>query len=371
MSWDGAAEKWAQFLTDVSTTRAQLRCSWSNSWYRGHENADDYRLLPTLLRTTHPRDAKRIAKIQLDLSDLDRAPEFLKLKGQIAEARRAIDHANNKNLQQQAEDARRSFLTLKRRLDDQQNTQRDALKERLRQIELIPTGEREAFIEYGARSGRQEVNSWEILAEMQHHGVPTRLLDWTETLSSALFFALRVYAARMQELWRQDKRGKYDSPLFRTPEDIIEKIHRLDTRRVRQFGDVKIPSVWILNPFRASEQATRRTRVWDLTRQFDYDYYEQFVVRKTWPFAKPIPMYAPWRIPRLAAQQGTFLVWGEDRRPADEIFGYDIVREVRIQEEAAVYGVYLLSHVLCVDHFSIFRDLDSLAMSIKDKYIVA
>lgn len=37
----------------------------------------------------------------------------------------------------------------------------------------------------------RELNSWEILFEMRHSGLPTRLLDWTEHFSSAIFFALR------------------------------------------------------------------------------------------------------------------------------------------------------------------------------------
>ena len=35
-------------------------------------------------------------------------------------------------------------------------------------------------------------NSWEFLSIMQHFGIPTRLLDWTESLATAIYFALSI-----------------------------------------------------------------------------------------------------------------------------------------------------------------------------------
>ena len=53
--------------------------------------------------------------------------------------------------------------------------------------------EREMFHEFRKYAGRlvgQRTSEWETLFDMQHYGVPTRLLDWTETFSVAVAFAV-------------------------------------------------------------------------------------------------------------------------------------------------------------------------------------
>jgi hypothetical protein len=246
------------------------------------------------------------------------------------------------------------LLEKNRLAQKEQGNMLDGVRASLRFKLAVAYGERDAFSDFSFRWREPLGNGWSALAQMQHYGVPTRLLDWTESLSVGLWFALEPYFTAVAKSAR--------SMPGKRPEDVVAEV-------IEETGGHPPASLWVLNPYYLAQLSTGENRISDLSHENGLDYYQKFF-EEGWPYKSALPIYSPWRDERLNSQHAMFTLHGTSLAPLDEQAEGRMLRQLCIDHKAAAFGAYQLSALFLTDKYSLFRDMDSLGKKIKDKYIV-
>jgi hypothetical protein len=158
-------------------------------------------------------------------------------------------------------------------------------------------------------------SDWQYLFDMQHYRLPTRLVDWTEVLGIAVFFAL--------------------------------------------LGSLDVDAaVYVLNPLALNKSSSKD----DLVSVYDdptFDYKTVYWEHKPFPPVAPIAVQVPAQNSRIAAQRGKFTVHGTDKRPIELQFP-DFVKKVRLERRMKAAAREFLA-AAGINEFSVFPDIVGLA----------
>ncbi|HSU56402.1 MAG TPA: FRG domain-containing protein [Candidatus Dormibacteraeota bacterium] len=374
--WKTGRESWLTFLDHVDKVRDDLGCFYKNAWFRGTVDLS-YRLLPSLFRTPQGI-ADGLTRFDEQIQELEAQFDEGHAEKQAAYGRFHASQSKTPQNNVALEKLKTAKARLKQIRQKQQNLREEreniliAFRNRCLSLDSLREIESDAFISFSQRSGMHEKrSSWEVLAEMAHYGGQTRLLDWTQSLSVALFFALRHYRIRLEAQWNADR-------------ELLREWPAIDSLNEGR------PCIWILNPFLLSLWATNgeRSSIWDFTYDRTHDYHASFLEKPkagdapNWPYSFPLPIYPPWRDLRIGAQRGVFTVHGNDVRPLEEqrpnrdlaskldragIPPKPIVAQLEIPKAAAIYGVRHLRRYEGIDNYLLFRDADSLGRSVQEE----
>jgi hypothetical protein len=203
--------------------------------------------------------------------------------------------------------------------------------------------ERQLMTRFRQRSipyhNRPLADDWDALFFMQHYGVPTRLLDWTENPLIALHFAL------MGARYRPSAKGK---PTYE-----------------------KDAAVWILDPVAWNRQALKHQTYEGGVLTPDDDALKGYrpVPKFSGMHNHPVALYGAHNSPRIVAQQGAFTIFGRNATPMETVVEAEglpsgcLVKVVLKKTELHGMRQSLLNHG--ITESVVFPDLEGLAREIK------
>lgn len=199
-------------------------------------------------------------------------------------------------------------------------------RESVTTLEKIESLERQ-YYNYFKNMGHVYHNEtdWNLVFLMQHYGVHTRLLDWTESFATALYFATLN--------WNDD-------------ENI---------------------NIWMLSPQALNRKSRNDARFFTI----DNDSYRERLYkenRKTFEL-NSIAVYPVKNNMRIVAQQGVFTIQGNGLKPLEQELwaNEEILRCIEITPDLREDALAFLEFS-GVNAFTLFPDLDGLARYINKKH---
>jgi hypothetical protein len=192
----------------------------------------------------------------------------------------------------------------------------------------IDSKESDLFFECQAKARdlhQRHLTDWDYLFFMRHHGVPTRLLDWTDAFGIAMYFA-------------------FDAPATGITEHT--------------------PSVWVLNPYGLNEKSWPKRdliqpKYIGLIKEEFWDLGELLIDPSPWRHDEPVALYPLQISDRMRAQRGWFTIFGNRTEPL-EVQVPEAVARIDLVAEAVPAAREFLA-MAGLRPYTIYPDLDHLA----------
>jgi hypothetical protein len=176
--------------------------------------------------------------------------------------------------------------------------------------------------------------SWDLLFQMRHAGLPTRILDWTENFAASLFFAIQNY----------------------------------EKTQPKHNGEKNLPCIWIMDPYKLNKKYYGIEEVHLVDNlPFTYDDILWREQKKIMKYVKgPIAILTRRDHPRIFAQKSVFTLNVKNFLPIEKKYEC-CVKKINIPldgiEDAKKFLV-----LSGINDYSLFPDLDGLGKWLKNWY---
>lgn len=184
--------------------------------------------------------------------------------------------------------------------------------------------EKEVFDTYKRLSQRlllSHKDEWESLIDMQHYFIPTRLLDWSENLGIALFFAVSSHS---------------------------------------EGNDI---GLYLLNPIELNLYSKKEGIPIVPSENMGLSYVENYIRKTPFPPRYPIAIKSNFINERVLAQRGMFTVHGDDLTELESLCP-KAVRKFVIANDA-VPEIKEFLEIANINEFTVFPDLHGLSSYIR------
>lgn len=197
---------------------------------------------------------------------------------------------------------------------------------------MVSKRKKEIFLEYRrlvAGIGLNRNSEWETLIDMQHYGVPTRLLDWTSNLGIAVYFAT-----------------------------------------TSSIDDISM-SLYIMNPLELNALSGKNGIPILPNDSMGLSYVANYIDRNPFPARYPIAVKCDNINSRVKAQSGMFTIHGDENNK-EEI---DIITEL-LDKKSSIYKIEISTKahdsikeyfdITGIKDYTIFPDIQGIARHLRN-----
>ncbi len=178
------------------------------------------------------------------------------------------------------------------------------------------------FVQYSLRFVPRRQSDWETLFDMQHYGIPTRLVDWSENLGIAVFFAVHSWS-------------------------------KLNASNA---------AIYILNPNTINEYSGL-ARIPFVPDDPDFHYRSVYWEKKPFAPTYPIAIHPLFQNDRILAQKGMFTVHGDNTMAIERLCPKAVKRIVLSASAIATAQEFL--EIANINARSVFPDVFGVAEYVK------